>query len=161
MYHYRLARPDDLPAICTLTDELQRIHHAAAPQVFTDAGQVKNLEDICRNWVSNPDHFCLVADAEGTVAGFAVADTFTETHPFAHALKVVRLMSICVAAPYRRQGLGRGLLAELEKHAHEVGAHEIRMIVWDFNQGAKALYQDAGFKSRSTTLSKTLSTVRC
>jgi ribosomal protein S18 acetylase RimI-like enzyme len=58
----------------------------------------------------------------------------------------VFLYQILVRPTKRRHGYGRAMLAELEESLKADGIAEVRLNVFDTNQRAKALYEEAGYE---------------
>jgi ribosomal protein S18 acetylase RimI-like enzyme len=56
------------------------------------------------------------------------------------------LYQITVKAACRRQGYGRAMLAALERLLTAEGVSELRLNVWDANQPARRLYEQAGYE---------------
>jgi len=78
----------------------------------------------------------LVADAEGQVAGFAVA---------AVLLEEAELENIAVSSVFRRSGVGKALLDDAVVWAIEHGAELMRLEVRAGNEAAQGLYRSFGF----------------
>ena len=60
-------------------------------------------------------------------------------------MRHVALLTIAIGAPWRRQGLGRSLLAAAYDWSREVGVHKITLNVRERNKGAISLYKAEGF----------------
>ena len=58
------------------------------------------------------------------------------------------ITSIAVDAPFRRQGIGSRLLADVLQFLREFGAEEITLEVHPDNKAASALYQRFGFRRK-------------
>ena len=58
--------------------------------------------------------------------------------------------TLAVADNFRRKGIGRKLMAELEKWAHNRGAKEIFLEMRTTNEEAKPLYKSLGYQVIST-----------
>ena len=82
------------------------------------------------------DPGCFLVRAPGG-AGFALGR---------HVADEVELLTLVVAAPRRRMGLGRTLLAEFEARARARGATAAFLEVADGNAPARALYDAAAWR---------------
>jgi ribosomal-protein-alanine N-acetyltransferase len=78
----------------------------------------------------------LVAEADGTVVGHAVASA---------AGDVAELQRIAVAPAYRRSGVASALLAEVARRALADGALRLLLEVREDNAAARAFYEAHGF----------------
>lgn len=79
----------------------------------------------------------LVAIERGAVIGWCCG-RFCEAE--------AELLKITVARPYRRQGIGALLLAELEHRLSDAGAAALLLEVRAANDGALAFYHESGFQ---------------
>jgi GNAT superfamily N-acetyltransferase len=85
-----------------------------------------------------PDGLLLIARVEGAPAGLGgVRHLDTE---------VAEVKSMYVAPAFRGGGIGRRLLAELERVAAERGCRAIRLDTSDYLTEAIALYRSAGYR---------------
>ncbi len=82
---------------------------------------------------------CIVAEAEGRIAGYALL-------LFSKGTALARLYSIAVDPQDRRRGFGSALLAAAEQAALDAGAVELRLEVRPDNEGAVAQYRAAGYR---------------
>lgn len=78
----------------------------------------------------------LVADVDGTVAGYAALDVLAD---------VAELQRIAVAPSYRRSGVGGLLLDAAVTQAHKEGSDRMLLEVRADNAPALSLYADRGF----------------
>ncbi len=53
----------------------------------------------------------------------------------------------CVDKEFRRQGIASELMSFIKTYAREQGFHRIELNMWEFNQGALAFYEAAGFET--------------
>ncbi len=132
----RPARPEDVPRIWELLIDFaafERLGHLAtgtperlARHLFGDA------------W---PRVECLVAEAAGGIAGYALFFGCLSSFPCA---PVLWLEDLYVAAPHRGLGLGRALLAEVARVALERGCPRVGWAVLDWNEPAMEFYRRLG-----------------
>ncbi|SRR5579872_813398 len=110
------------PATETDLDEIWRIQ-----SVCSDSAQWKPAEYLM--------HDCLVATAEGGLAGFAVA---RHTAP-----DEIEILNVAVDPAVRRRGIGRSLVRELMRKSTGVVFLEVRQS----NLAARKLYHSLGFEA--------------
>ncbi len=64
------------------------------------------------------------------------------------------LTDIYVDAPYRRQGVARALIAQVEAAAQAAGASEVAIITGFDNEGAQAAYRASGYANWALAMRK-------
>jgi GNAT superfamily N-acetyltransferase len=126
----RHARADDAAAIASLLTQLGYPTHAAEVPLrlarFT-AGGVGTL---------------LVAESDGEVAAIAALEI---THPVHHPDPVAHVSAFVVGTAFRRRGLGRRLLAEVERAARAAGCRRIVVTSAEHRDDAHGFYLGAGW----------------
>ena len=85
-----------------------------------------------------PGADCLVAEAEGRIAGFIVAE---------HAGPGAHLITIDVLERYRRCGIGTALLREMEQKLAAHGVNQVELETATDNQAAVAFWQKHGYRT--------------
>jgi GNAT superfamily N-acetyltransferase len=81
------------------------------------------------------------------VAGFVYAIIQEEAETtWRYGTTVVTLDQMGVARAWQQQGVGRALVRVVADAAAEVGAPEVRLNVWSFNEGAWAFHARCGFR---------------
>jgi ribosomal protein S18 acetylase RimI-like enzyme len=94
-------------------------------------------EQSLRGFLGSDEHFYLVAEANGKLAGALHA--YLLLHPAGHS--VVYIDEVDTAKPYRRQGVATALMHEMLRLAAVAGAAEAWLGTEDDNEPAKALYR--------------------
>ena len=149
----RKATEQDLDAIVELDRQIGQIHFEQAPEVFCppSSRQRAFLLDAIQ---SEGRLFC-VAVVEGVVAGFLTARIdINEAIPFLTKLPVCRITTVVVDEGLRSRGIGRALIAHGDQWGKARGASQLRLEVMAFNERARALYEQLGFKAQSQTMAR-------
>ena len=150
----RRARKEDLHAISVLGQELNGLHHENWPQIFAPPSDPARDFSHWQHSFSKDDATAFVGEHSGKVVAFITAKLHIESSPLLQPIRVARIGSVCVHAPFRRHGIGRLLMTEVELWAHERDAHDIQLNVWTFNSEALNFYVELGYRVRSCTLGK-------
>ena len=125
-------------ALLTLLDE-----YARSPEGGGRALSVQVRESLCAVLAARPHYAGWLAfagqQAVGLINCFEGVSTF-------RAQPLLNVHDIVVSAPFRRQGIGRALLAQAELHARATGCCKLTLEVLEGNRSAIAAYTDAGFE---------------
>lgn len=131
----RPATPADIPQILTFIRELADFEREPNAVKATEA-------DLLRDgWGETPRFRCVMAEVEGTPAGFALFFTTYSTWRGHHG---IRLEDIYVTPALRGQGIGRALLAHLAQIAVAEGCPRLEWDVLEWNAPAIGFYQKIG-----------------
>jgi len=128
----RDARPGDVAAIHGLIRELAEYERSLDQVVATEDDLQASLFGLA------PAVFALVAEHEGTVAGFALWFLNYSTWTGRHG---IYLEDLYVTPAMRRHGFGRALLAELARICVDRGYARFEWSVLDWNEPAIAFYR--------------------
>jgi ribosomal-protein-alanine N-acetyltransferase len=96
---------------------------------------------MLRYFLKLPSADCLVAEEEGKIVGFIVAE---ENPPLAH------IVTLDVAESHRKKGVGTALLLEMEQH---FAFHHIRTVLLETsveNNAGIAFWQRHGYRTEAT-----------
>lgn len=152
----RSATADDLAAICALGEDLAALHHEAWPAVFAPAPGGDRDAPHWRESITGDGRAAFVAERAGEPLGFITLGVGEDGHSLLQPVRWVKVISVCVRAAARGQGIGSALMAAAEAWAREQRASEARLVVWAFNRRALRLYEELGYEVRSLTLGKAL-----
>jgi ribosomal protein S18 acetylase RimI-like enzyme len=125
----RQATPDDAPDLARMLDLFDSM--GATPE------QVAARMLACQNVLTT-----FIGEIDGQPVGFAclrLVPHLQGDEPHAE------LTDIYVAAPFRRQGVARALIAQVEAAARAAGASEVVIITGFDNEGAQAAYRASGY----------------
>jgi ribosomal protein S18 acetylase RimI-like enzyme len=140
----------------TWREEINAIHHQAFPAIFAGPGPVERDRAHWGSGIGRAGYACYVAEEAGTVVGFVAAAVINETHSLLQPARIVRIGSVGVAAHMRGQGIGSALMRHAEIWASQVGASELRLNVWAFNEPALSMYRELGYELHSYNFAKVL-----
>lgn len=109
------------------------------------------LEDTIRRMsliLPDDTHRIFVAESEGEVLGYVHAHNYEII--FLEPYKDI--MSIAVSSEYKRNGIGRALLTEVEKWAKDTGAVGIMLVSGESRVKAHEFYRGCGYVSHKKQL---------
>jgi GNAT superfamily N-acetyltransferase len=131
----RSAVAADVPLILDFIRQLAEYERLASAVTATEAV----LRDTL--FGPKPSAEVLIAESGGEPAGFAV---FFHTYSTFHGRPGLYLEDLFVLPRWRRQGLGRRLLAELARIAVDRGCPRFEWSVLDWNEMALRVYRSVG-----------------
>lgn len=138
MFKIRSVRPGDYAAVERLLGELHALHVSGRPELFSPVARHLN-EYFFESMLTNEDMIAIAAECDRELAGVCIASLLNFSGNT--RMKTICVDQLVVAKPYRRQGVCRLLLSEMEKRAKRLGAQRLDLIVWSFNQEAIAVYE--------------------
>ena len=95
-----------------------------------------SIDEVFASWATWQHGW--VAEVDGVIRGFATVE-----HEPWHARLVLWFLYIDPA--FRRRGVGRALLAEVERHGREVGAHQVWLETSNVNVPGVRAYERLGY----------------
>lgn len=143
MLHIRAAQPEDVGTILQLIRGLAEYEHE--PQ----AAQATK-EDLLRDGFGPVPRFhCVIADWDGTPAGFAL---YFYNYSTWKGRPGIFLEDIFVWPQYRRKGIGKALLLHLAQIAVAEDCGRYEWLVLDWNTPAIEFYEALGAKQMKAWL---------
>jgi GNAT superfamily N-acetyltransferase len=139
MVTYRLATPNDAGCIVSLLAEIMQ-HHGVAPP-----GR-ERLRSVVDAVFASPEHFFLVAVAEGAIVGMCALIFSYSTWS---ASPVCELQDVVVTSESRRQRVGRGLLEAAENLARDRGCSRLFLSAESWNLEAQRFYRRLGLAEKT------------
>jgi ribosomal protein S18 acetylase RimI-like enzyme len=146
-FQIRTADVEDYEALCALWTELDEHHREARPDLFRRPAGARRERDWVAQLIGGQDSAILVAEApRRELAGMATLNVVTPPElPVRIVRPFVEIENLVVAAAFRRQGVAGLLIAEAGRWASGRGLSDIELNVHEFNAGALAFYEAAGF----------------
>ena len=142
----RLAGPDE-PFLCEMLREADRwrLPLDAARPPLTEILADPHVRLYVEGW-GRPGDDGVVAEVAGSPVGACWLRLFSHaSHGWGFVGPDVPELSLAVAPPWRRRGIGRRLLNGAAVRARDLGHHELSLSVMPDNP-ARELYRQAGFR---------------
>jgi phosphinothricin acetyltransferase len=138
----RPAQIADIPALLSIWNPIIR------DTAVTFNAQEKSPADLAQMIAdkASAGHAFLVAEDDGTVMGFASYGQFRAGIGYAHTME----HTIVLGPNARGRGLGRALMAAVEAHARQSGAHSIFAGVSAENPDGRAFHAAMGYTEVAT-----------
>ena len=143
----RFAEDRDLEAVNILRRQVNDLHVAGEPAVFKP-GFCDELRDYLFTIHADPQQKIVVAELDGIVRGFAVLHHICKPeNPFMFERDFLDIDEFAVDEGCRRRGVATAMVRFIRDHAEKEGFKRIELNMWEFNRGALAFYEAAGFRT--------------
>lgn len=137
----------DYAAIRDLIHDLDAYQAHHAPELARLPDAPRFTRDELRNLLAHDTRLALVAVEAGVVVGFVEASIREPKRPDEGAHSWCGINNLAVAGPWRRRGIGRRLMEATEDWAWRKGIAQMRLDVFEFNTGVRALYEELGYRT--------------
>lgn len=143
----RFAQDGDLERVNELRRMVNDLHVEGKPDVFKP-GFCDELRDYIHVIRADPNKEIVVAELEGRVCGFAVLNHIVRPeNPFMYERDFLDIDEFAVDEACRRRGVASAMIAFIRAWAKEKGYKRLELNMWEFNSGALAFYEAAGFST--------------
>ncbi|MBQ9079466.1 MAG: GNAT family N-acetyltransferase [Clostridia bacterium] len=143
-YIIRPAEPRDSARLRELLEQICLLHVEGRPDIFQPAG--KYTEDDIIAMMGDAEKPIFVADTGEDVAGYVFCQLKRPHNPVMRDYLNIYIDDLCVDDKYRRLGIGKALFGRVKQLAAELGAYNIDLNVWAFNEPAIAFYRSLGMQ---------------
>ena len=142
----RLAVEADAALLSSLNADVQALHAEALPWLFKPPGPETFTPADASALLAKPDNLVFLAEVGSDPAGYAYAEVVRRAEtPLRYAYDEVHLHHISVRPAWRRRGVGEALVDAARQAASQRGIALLTLIVWSFNEGARAFFRRQGF----------------
>lgn len=143
----RRATPADAPQIARLNRHIQSWHAAQYPETFHAEPDPAEVTAHFAARLAEQGVTCLLlGDPPQAYALLSLQDR--PASPFSPARRRLLVDHIAVDPAFRRQGLGRALLAAARAEARALACDEILLDTWEANHDAHRFFAAQGFAPR-------------
>ncbi|MBW2277519.1 MAG: GNAT family N-acetyltransferase [Deltaproteobacteria bacterium] len=136
----RPARPDEIPRIVELWDELMAMHEGLDPRFTRRPSANEAFEMFARHNTQSEAAIVLVAEVDGAVVGFCMA-VEAELPPVFEVGPIGEIYDLVVAEHCRRRGIGRRLVDGVCNWARERGLDRVDLRASVNNPDALAFWR--------------------
>lgn len=141
----RPASYEELARINELRCFVNELHASGRPDIFRP-GFCRELEQMLYERHQQENWSILAAVLDGQVVGFASVEYVDRPgSPYCLARRLYHLEEFGVDPAYHRRGVATALMEYMKQDAAQRGYPRIELDVWEFNRGATAFYEAAGF----------------
>lgn len=141
----RFAEEGDLARVNELRRQVNELHVKGKPDVFKP-GFSEELRDYVYAVFADENKKIAVAERDGVICGFAVLNHIVKPeNPFMFERNFLDIDEFGVDEACRRAGVATELVAFIRDWAKARGYKRLELNMWEFNQGALAFYEAAGF----------------
>jgi ribosomal protein S18 acetylase RimI-like enzyme len=142
----RNAKPDDMPIISELWQELMRFHAIRYKHLTVTEEGVKNFYPFLREHIADKNNSCvLVAEINGEVMGFCIAYR-EKRKPFFKLKEYGMIDFLGVTQKYRKLGIGEILFEHTKEAFVNMGLKRIELLIATSNEVSTSFWQKLGFK---------------
>ncbi len=143
----RFANEQDLDRINAIRAQVSAVHAAGRPDIFKP-GFCQELQDRAGELLRGENSRVLVAERDGAVCGMASVEYLVrQESAYCRERRTYYVTEFGVDGAFRRQGVGRELLAFMRKDALDRGFARMELDVWTFNAAAVEFYETVGFQT--------------
>jgi ribosomal protein S18 acetylase RimI-like enzyme len=137
---------------------VHELHVQNRPDLFIDSPEQDVLEAFFLKRLTDPSVTAFVAEAsDGRTLGYAQARVVSwDSSALFRSDLVVSLDQIAVVPDARGTGVASALLEAVREVGRKAGCRRLVTEVWDFNDGARAFYDAAGFRRMNSRLDQPL-----
>ena len=142
----RFAEVRDIPGMIALLKQVGQVHHEIRPDLFRSGAQKYSASDL-EILLRDPRRPILIADMDGTVAGYAfcILQAVTGDSVLCDR-RTLYIDDLCVDEGKRGTGIATALYARVLECAKALGCHAVTLNVWCGNDTAMKFYEKCGMQ---------------
>jgi len=153
----RPAKHEDINSIVTLYAKATKFMHQISPNGFGQALEppldIEKERESFASALDDKETVVLVVEQLGKVVGFVMGVVEKYSDDLLSA-PYVTVQYLYVDEKFRRAGIAKALMQDVEKWATDKGLYTLELKVWSNNEPAKALFQSLGYLSLEVRMAK-------
>ena len=142
----RFAKPQDVPGIIKLLQQVGRVHHEGRPDLFRSNAQKYGPSQVME-MLGKVDNPIFVAVEGDQVLGYGFCEIeYYNTHSVMNDRTTLYIDDLCVLESCRGQHIGTAIYQEILRYAKYRGCYNVTLNVWSCNESAMKFYEAVGMK---------------
>ena len=143
----------DYEAADRLMQRLHDMHYEARPDLYIPIEHPYSLEEY-EEKVTSKQFISIAAEEDGEIVGVCFVEL--RERSLMVELPVAVMNALCVDEAHQRKGIATKLFEESTRLAREAGAKRLDLMVWGFNDKARAFYEKIGMKEQRRIMEREL-----
>ena len=146
-FQLRAANGDDLDVTFKFFAQAQTHHADAQPDFFRKPEKDESFEKFFNYVLNDPHQYAVFCCAGGREIGYV--QYFLGVSPqtiYQPERKIAHIGQLAVTPEYRRSGCATKLIEHVKDEARRQEVVQVGLEFWLFNDGARACFENAGFK---------------
>lgn len=143
----------DYEAVDRLMQHLHDMHVEARPDLYVAKEHPYSLEEY-EEKVTSEEIISLAAEEDGEVVGVCFVEL--RERSLMVEIPIAMMNALCVDEAHRRKGIATKLFEEASKLSKEAGAKRLDLMLWAFNDKARAFYEKIGMKEQRRIMERKL-----
>jgi ribosomal protein S18 acetylase RimI-like enzyme len=157
-FHIQPAVIADYDQLCATWEIGDALHRDAVPYMFRVSDQPPKSRGDVEALIAGPLSTILVAVSGANILGLmTLLEKRVTPNAIAAERRYVEVDNMVVMPSVQRQGIGSAFLQAAADWAQARGISSLELSVYDFNDGAQALYRGAGFAPVLTRMRRKIS----
>jgi ribosomal protein S18 acetylase RimI-like enzyme len=151
----RVAQIEDLTSMQALFEIGDAYHRQAHPDIFKAPDNPDQTRGFIASLLTDPASAVFVAQREGRLIGVLyVMEKESSFSPILVKRRYAVIGNVVVHPAARRSGVGQALMEHAYEWAKARQLERVELNVWEFNQGARVLYEKLGYVTASRKMWK-------
>jgi len=152
----RKATLSDFDPVLKLKKQVHEFHHKNRQDFYKKSASPISQDEF-QKIITSHDQEIYIVEYEKIICGYAFIKIVTfRNNPLIHDHSRFFIDDICIDRKFRKKGIGKALMQELELACRSKGIRYIDLNVWDFNRDAIDFYKKYGMQSIMMRMEKIL-----
>ena len=142
----RFAKPQDVPGIIKLLQQVGRVHHEGRPDLFRGNAQKYGPSQVMEMLEKQENPIFVAVEGDKVLGyGFCMMETYKQ-HSVMNDRVTLYIDDLCVLEAYRGQHIGSAIYRHILEYAKYRGCYNVTRNVWSCNESAMKFYESMGMK---------------